>query len=249
MSTLKDLQKKARSLQQEREQLLAQRRADAAGDPMMTPTERAAYVANWRKEYDKVFGPKFAEVKSEVAAYARDTKAKAANARPQFDPNSPTDLVRTEQAWRNVVLPQLEKGRTLQAALRNADADAVLGAERFAPAWLQANSPGQSSGVAGMEAGFHANAHNSGGKVTLEDRTVDTSAVGRAVAARFAELAEPAGAAAITEAATIDDVVPAFERFVDVIDTGQGNPMESTIGLHMAMSQNVAADEDSDDES
>ncbi|MFC7448668.1 hypothetical protein [Rhodococcus daqingensis] len=244
MNTIKDLQKKARELKQDRQSKLNEIVAKANADAMMTPSERAEYIAHWRQALAKQYAPKFAAIKEEVASIASATRREADRARPQFDPNSPTDLVRTEQAWRNVVLPQLEKGRSLKAALRNAGADAVLGAERFAPAWMQANLPGpNASGLAGMQVEVQKVPGRNGGKLVSADKEVDTSGVARAVAGRFAELADAQGAAAIASAITLDSVLPAFDRYIDDLDSGTGGGLDTAIGLHMAMSQGADGDE------
>ncbi|NKR96214.1 hypothetical protein GS473_04500 [Rhodococcus hoagii] len=228
MSTLKNIHDRARQLKQERDHLIEQKRRDAAADPMMTPSERAEHLAEWRNQYTKTFAPKFAAIRQELADYADTTRRQAAKARPQFDPNSTADLTRTEQAWRNVVLPQLEKGRSLKTALRNADADAVLGAERFAPAWMQANAQEPS--------GFN-----------LARTEVDTSSVSRAVADRLAALAaSDVDRVAITSASTLDVILPPTERLIDHLESGQGNSLDVALGLSLAMNQ---ADSSGDAES
>lgn len=248
MSTLKDLHDRARQLRQERDQLIAKRRTDANADPMMTPAERAEYVASWRKEYTKIFAPKFAQIREELAEYAEATRRQGAKARPQFDPNSAADLTRTEQAWRNVVLPQLERGRSLKAALRHADADAVLGAERFAPAWMQANPVGRdASGLAGLRIEVQKVPGRDGGKLVGASGEVDTSSVDRAVSDRLAALAaSDEDRVAITSASMLNVVLPPTERFIDHLESGQGNSLDVAIGLSLAMNQ---SDTDSDAES
>lgn len=242
MSTLKDLQKKARELKQERDSKLTAYVDNARKDVSMTASERAEYIAHHRQALTTQYAPKFAAIKSEVESYADRTKAQAAKARPQFDADSPTALVRTEQAWRNIVLPQLEKGRSLQAALRNADADAVLGAERFAPAWLTANGAGQNEGLSNMDVRMN------GGKMVAESRVPNTIAVTRAVTARLIELADPEGAATLAEASTLDNVIPAFNQFIDNLDTGTGDSLSASMGLHVAMNQGLSGgDEPADD--
>ncbi|MFC9518560.1 hypothetical protein ACFTSD_22745 [Nocardiaceae bacterium NPDC056970] len=229
MKTLKNIHDRARNLRKEREDLIEKRRSDANVDPMMTPTERSEYIASWCKEYTRIFAPKFAEIRAEVADYADTTRRLAAKARPHLDADSTAELVRTEQAWRNIVLPQLEKGRTLAAALRNADADAVLGAERFAPAWMQANTP-SASGLTGTGDG------------------VDTSIVDRAVSARFAALAtSDEGRSAIAAAGTLDAAMPATDRFIDHLETGAGDSLDVALGLSLAMNQSLDVSESDSD--
>ncbi|ORL06450.1 hypothetical protein [Prescottella equi] len=238
MSTLKNLHDRARQLRQERDQLIAKRRTDANADPMMTPSERADYIASWRKEYTKIYAPKFAEIRQELADYADTTRRQAAKARPRFDPNSTADLTRTEQAWRNVVLPQLEKGRSLKAALRHADTDAVLGAERFAPAWMQANSRQDASGLAGMQVEVQKVPGRDGGKLVGANKDADTSSVERVVSERLAALAaSDEDRVAITSASMLSVILPPTERFIDHLESGQGNSLDVAIGLSLAMGQ------------
>lgn len=245
MSTLKNIHNRARQLRQERDRLIEKRRTDANADPMMTPAERAEYVASWRTEYTRIYAPKFAEIRQELADYADTTRQRAAKARPQFDPNSAADLTRTEQAWRNVVLPQLEKGRSLKAALRHADADAVLGAERFAPAWMQANSAGRdASGLAGLQVEVQKVPGRDGGKLVGASREVDTSSVDRAVSDRLAALAaSDEDRVAITSASMLNVILPPTERFIDHLESGQGDSLDVAIGLSLAMNQGPDSDD------
>lgn len=246
MNTIRNLQRQARELREQRQALVAEKVAAAKADAMMTPTERAEYVAGWRRQYTQQFAPKFAAIKDEAAAFARVTKRQAHRTRPQMDPNSAADLVRTEQAWRNVVLPQLAKGRSLADALRNADSDAVLGAERFAPAWLQ-TAVSRDDGLDGVDFKVQGVPGRNGGKVVGTSKDVDATHVGQAVAGRFAELAGEDGAV-ITDAVALDAVLPAFERYIDNLSSGTGSAMEIAIGLQMAMGGASAHAADSDED-
>lgn len=239
MTTIADLNKRARDLKASRDNILALRRKEAAADPSMTSAARTEYLAHWRKSLDKQFAPKFAELREDAAAHGRSIKRQADRVRPKIDPNNAADLVRTEQAWRNVVLPQLEKGRTLTAALRNADADAVLGAERFAAGWVQANSPATTAGgLAGLEFA------GEDGKLVGRDQQVDTTSTTRVIERRLAELVDPAAGQAIREAAVIDDSLAAFEKSARHAETGEGNSLEIAIGTHLAEQQANATDDE-----
>lgn len=241
MTTIADLNKKAFALKAQRQSIIDTRTKEANADLSMTNQDRAEYLAHWRKTLTDQFAPKFAELKEEAAALGRSVKREAERVRPKFDRTNSTDLVRTEQAWRNVVLPQLEKGRTLRDALRNADADAVLGAERFAPGWAQANSPDTTGGgLAGTQF------ENKDGKLVGFGRQVDTAFVARDVARRLAELVDPDAGAVIREAVTIDDSLAAFERSAHHAETGEGSSLEAAIGVHLAQRQAQGADHDAD---
>lgn len=52
--------------------------------------------------------------------------------RPHLDAESPTQLMRTDQAWNNSIRPALEQGRKWEEIIPTADADGLLAIERFA---------------------------------------------------------------------------------------------------------------------
>ncbi len=72
------------------------------------------------------------EVPLNSAQYQADVDA--APFRPSLDPNDSAQLLRTDQAWRNSVLPQIEKGREWPRIISGLDVDGLLAVERFAPA-------------------------------------------------------------------------------------------------------------------
>ncbi|NKX07797.1 hypothetical protein GS944_11480 [Rhodococcus hoagii] len=64
------------------------------------------------------------------------------------------------------------------------------------------------------------------------------------MALRLAELAGSAeDRCAIAYAATLDDVLPATERFIDHLESGQGNSLDVAIGLSLAMNQGPDSDD------
>jgi hypothetical protein len=166
-----------------------------------------------------------ADLKDDAEYVARQIAEEGEQARPTFDANSAADLTRTEQAWRNVVLPQLEKGRTLTQALRNADSDAVLGAERFAAGWLNANRTGEQG--LGQEA---------------QDFTSD---VRSAVTNRLADLSDPGTAETLRAAATVETELAAFHQVAAMTDEG-GRGLEAAILSHYAAQPAKAETADSD---
>lgn len=239
--SIQELHRRARELKEQRDSILAQRRADAEADQLMTPQQRTEYVAGWKRQLDKQFEPKFAELREDARDYADTVKSKAAKARPTFDPDNAAALVRTEQAWRNVVLPQLEKGRPLREALRGADADAVLGAQRFAHAWAQANSKSD-RGVVGMEF------DGSSGPMTGRVADTDTAFVDAAITHRLIELSDDTAAAALRASLTIDAELDALGATVHHIETGEGSALELAIGVALARQTPGAEDESSADQ-
>lgn len=214
MTMIADLNKRARDLKTARDSTLAQRKQDAANDHTMTNEQRAEYVANWKRNLDNQYRPKFDEIREEAAALSRSVKRDAERVRPKVDQSDTAALIRTEQAWRNVVLPQLEKGRTLREALAHADIDATLGAERFAAGWLQSQAPKRDGHF-------------------RDDSTANASVAATQVTLRLSELVDGTSAEAIREAATIDAQVQALSRSVDHIETGAGSGLEAAIGLHL----------------
>lgn len=68
------------------------------------------------------------------AERARDEADKAAEPyRLRLDPESTTQLVRTDQAWNNTIRPALEQGKQWDEIIPTLDADGLLAVERFAP--------------------------------------------------------------------------------------------------------------------
>lgn len=63
-----------------------------------------------------------------------ETDAAAAPYRLKVDPESSTQMIRTDQAWRNSVLPMLESGMGWDQIIPRVDADGLLAIQRFAPA-------------------------------------------------------------------------------------------------------------------
>lgn len=226
--SIKELNRRARELKQQRDAILAQRTADADADPSMTPKQRSEYVAHWKQTLAQQFAPKFAELRDDAQAYARTAKERAERHRPAFDPDNAAALVRTEQAWRNVVLPQLEKGRTLRDALRHADTDALIGAQRFAPAWLQANHG--RDGLDGARLGYDSTGRRMVGHRSGPDESVVETEVTR----RLIEMSGDDAAEALREGLTVDVELEAFGRSIDHYETGQGSGLDIAIGAAMA---------------
>ncbi|MCF8611845.1 hypothetical protein L5G28_16995 [Gordonia sp. HY285] len=116
--------------------------------------------------------------------------------RPQLDADSPAALIRSEQAWNNVVRPLLDTGVSLSEALAGAGVDAALGAERFAAVHVA---------------------------ITLPDRSIDTarSIVAESVGAAFvAAEADPAKAAVLQDALDADAQLATFDYAVDRAEAG-----------------------------
>ena len=209
--TLSALNKRAMELSRERAAKIAEKRREAAASELMTAEQKGEYVANWTKEIDRHHNKAMAELKDDADYTARQVAEDGARVRPTFDANSAADLTRTEQAWRNIVLPQLEKGRTLHEALRNADQDAVLGAERFAAGYLNANQKSESFGAEHQD--FTANVRS-------------------AVTNRLADFVEPEDAETLRAAARVDTELAAFHQVTALTESGDG--LGAAITAHYA---------------
>lgn len=66
-------------------------------------------------------------------AAAAEAEKAAAGVRLKFDPESPAQALRTDQAWRNTVEPMLAAGKRWDQIIPHLDADGLLAVERFAP--------------------------------------------------------------------------------------------------------------------
>lgn len=210
-----EIARRARALRDEREQTLAQHRKYAADDPTMTGQQREEYLAGWRTKLDAQYRDRFAALRTDAADHAANVHRAADRVRPTLDPTDAAALIRTEQAWRNVVLPQLDAGRTLREALAHADTDAVLGAQRFAAGHIAAQQPRD-----GM--------FQSGAAERL------TATVTTVTDARLASILGDAGGAELAAAAAVDGQVQAVVRAVDHAETGSGSGLEVAVGLHLA---------------
>ncbi|ORI15782.1 hypothetical protein [Rhodococcus sp. 1168] len=217
MTTLADLNKRAMELGRERTAKLAYYQKEAETDELMSTDARTRYLEGWTKSVNTEYAKKFEELKEEAAYVGRQVTRDSERVRPTFDSNSPADLTRTEQAWRNIVLPQLERGRTLNQALKGADRDAVIGAERFAGGWFNANrGPDQT-----IEEALNGD--------QAKDFTANVQA---AVTSRFADLADrPEDAAAIRAAARLENELAAFQRVTYISESG-GSHLEAAVLSH-----------------
>ncbi|MFF2387832.1 hypothetical protein [Agromyces sp. NPDC058104] len=70
------------------------------------------------------------------AERARDEADRAAEKyRPRLDPDSTSQLARTDQAWNNTIRPALEDGKGWDQIIPTLDVDGLLAVERFAPGY------------------------------------------------------------------------------------------------------------------
>ena len=167
---------------------------DGAPDPRFTDEANAESRQSWEREHRRRFDQKLDQLRTAAKDDADQLKTAAARKRPHLNLNDTAQLMRTEQAWRNVVLPQLERGRTLPEALRGADADAVLGAERFAH-------------------GFYAQKTDLSDAIDARQESYDPARIAADVADWFAAKAtSPEDAALLREAARVDRDLAAFEQ-------------------------------------
>ncbi|SDR08546.1 hypothetical protein SAMN04489765_3127 [Tsukamurella pulmonis] len=182
----------------------AQARNNAAAsyvnDPMLSEAGNRQARARLAEQAKAAFDLTMDEVlESASRKVTTEVFTKALEHRPPFNRNDPAAAIITAQAWQFNVLPRLERGEQLVDVLKAADTDAVLGAERFAPAYL--------SGPRG-----------SGLNAIFYDATDD---VARAVTGRFIGLADsPEAAAAIEEAEHFHDDFDALLRTVQLVRRG-----------------------------
>lgn len=64
-----------------------------------------------------------------------EADAAADKYRPKLNPESATQLVRTDQSWNNHIKPMLAAGKEWAEIIPTLDADGILAAERFAPGY------------------------------------------------------------------------------------------------------------------
>ncbi|UYF92432.1 hypothetical protein OCS65_18300 [Rhodococcus aetherivorans] len=182
-------------------------------DPDYTATGNAKRVAERRAQIQAEFAGRAAKIDADVVAAAQRIKTEAAVVRPRTDLNSPVDLIRTEQAWRNIVLPQLEQGRSLREALAHADVDGVLGAERFASAYLRTKA-GTASGLTSTHVHYDAE-----GRPLTVRTEIDLKHLDLTITARLAELT-PEHAEVIRLAGRVDHDVSAHREASIEVDRG-----------------------------
>ncbi|QRI74848.1 MULTISPECIES: hypothetical protein [Rhodococcus] len=182
-------------------------------DPDYTVEANAKRAAERRAQIKAEFAARSAKIDADVAAAAQRIKTEAAAVRPRPDLNSPADLIRTEQAWRNAVLPHLEQGRSLREALAHADVDAVLGAERFASAYLRTKT-GTASGLDSTHVRYDVD-----GRPLAVRAEIDLSHLELTITARLAELT-PEHGEAIRLAGRVDHDVSAHREVSTKLERG-----------------------------
>lgn len=100
--------------------------------------ERLAQVAASIKD----MGAKAEVLLNQIGSLAEKANKRADLVRPALNPNDANQLTRTAQAWQFNVLPQLSTGTNPNWAsiLDGLDLDGLFGVQRFAPAWIKANT-------------------------------------------------------------------------------------------------------------
>jgi hypothetical protein len=78
---------------------------------------------------------------NQIGALAEKATKRADQVRPALNPNDANQLTRTAQAWQFNVLPQLTSSHPDWAGILDGlDLDGLFGVQRFAPAWIKANT-------------------------------------------------------------------------------------------------------------
>lgn len=193
-------------------------------DPNLTSEANARKADEARSTLTAEYAQKYDNLIAEGDATAERVSAAASRVRPHVDPQNAADLARSEQGWAHIVRPRLEQHTDLHGALAHADADATLGAERFAAAWLDAHSQTDGS--------LHTVAMATvGGSVT---KKADSRAlVASECLRRFAGLAATESERdALLEAAQIETDLTLLRETVALAK--QGNPMGAAINMSYA---------------
>ncbi|MBJ8340009.1 hypothetical protein JGU71_14020 [Antrihabitans sp. YC3-6] len=205
-------------------------------DPNYTREANAQRASEVRAQLLRDGNAVLAEHAQKAAQTAAQLKIAAAGERPHVDASSAADLIRTEQAWRNNVLPELERGRPLNQVLSDAAVDDVLGAERFAPAYYRSKFNSNTS-LSAMQEGYDASTM----RTTLTPAVQDLSFVDHAIADRFANMAPTSAAADLIRFAARADVDLATYRDV-AASVDQGDAMGAQITIHLSAQSGYAAE-------
>lgn len=80
-----------------------------------------------------------------LRGYLNDATTEAGKAAAPYKPvlnlNDAVQVARTDQAWNNVIRPQLDAGKSLEDMIHVADPDQLLAIQRFAPALVASSEP------------------------------------------------------------------------------------------------------------
>lgn len=113
--------------------------ADAYNDPNLTSVARDETRRTMRETARANARTALQQIATATADAANRAQAIAEPYRPKLNPSDQAQILRTEQAWRMNVLPQLEAGKPWATITKTLDQDSALGVERFARSWLAAN--------------------------------------------------------------------------------------------------------------
>lgn len=156
-------------------------------DPDLTPQAQSKFRDDLLATHHDDLSARFDGLRSHLDAADAEAAAAAAPYKPVLDPNDQAQLARTDQAWNNVIRPQLDKGKSLEDMISVADDDGLLGIQRFAPSLVASETPtAQQYRVPGILANLKA----------LSDRRVVDKATGDAKAALDEEAATRSASAA-----------------------------------------------------
>ncbi len=149
-------------------------------DPDLTPQAQSEFRDNLLAAHHDDLSSRFAGLRTHLDNADAEAAAAAAPHKPVLNPNDQAQLARTDQAWNNVIRPQLDKGKSLEDMISVADDDGLLAIQRFAPSLVASDTPtGQQYKVPGILANLKA----------LSDRRVVEKATGDAKAALDEEVA------------------------------------------------------------
>ena len=100
--------------------------------PEVLPEARAELNKYLQDQVRALFGNPADGLQREVERALAAADKAADVYRPHLDTESPTQLLRTDQAWNNSIRPALESGKKWEEIIPTTDADGLLAIERFA---------------------------------------------------------------------------------------------------------------------
>jgi hypothetical protein len=110
-------------------------------DPDLTPQANSQFQDDLMDAHHESVTSKFNTVRGHLNDATTEAAKAAAPHKPVLDLNDANQLARTDQAWNNVIRPQLDAGKSLEDMINVADADQLLAIQRFAPAKVASDEP------------------------------------------------------------------------------------------------------------
>lgn len=107
--------------------------AKAPGDPHMSAEFNQALRSEVLTALNRQFADQMGDHRDAFETLAKQAAAAAEPHRLKVDSENLAQITRTDQAWRNSIVPQLEAGKAWDQIVESLDADGILAVKRFAP--------------------------------------------------------------------------------------------------------------------